>query len=213
MQYLFIFLLFLVAFLVSQFLKPLLSAYSTKKGENLATKEDIAQLTQIAEGIKAKISEDVWDRQKQWELRRDVVLDSVRALADLDGAVREFSVAWTDIHGNLTEEAEDFVRKRKIEAITQSDQCRASYQRAHSVADVVIGGELSRNISGYFQCACLFMGKMQSGLNRSDRTTAQKELAKWHNRVILAARTSLGIKDAGDFPVLDYDNESLITDN
>jgi hypothetical protein len=39
---------------------------------------------------------------------------------------------------------------------------------------------------------------------------AQKDLAKWHNEVILAAREALGIKDADDLPVLNYDNE---TDN
>jgi hypothetical protein len=159
------------------------------------------------------ISDRVWDRQKQWEMRRDVVLDSVRALADLERAVTEFYTASSVPSGNLTEEVKDFVRNRKIEAIKQSDLCRASYQRAHTVADVAIGGELSRNLSGYFQFACQFMVKVQSGMNHSDKTAAHKELAKWHNRVILSARKALRIKDAGDRPVLDYDNKSLTTDN
>jgi hypothetical protein len=57
------------------------------------------------------------------------------------------------------------------------------------------------------------MVKVQSGMNHSDKTAAHKELAKWHNRVILSARKALRIKDAGDLPVLDYDNKSLTTDN
>jgi hypothetical protein len=55
------------------------------------------------------------------------------------------------------------------------------------------------------------------GKMRSDRTSfnknARKQLAKLHNDVILSAREALGIKEAGDLPVLDYDNELLTTDH
>jgi hypothetical protein len=65
------------------------SGYSKKKGENLATKEDIqnlaaqtALLTQTAMEIEAKITDKVWDRQKRWELKRDqILLASERAAA------------------------------------------------------------------------------------------------------------------------------------
>jgi hypothetical protein len=52
--------------LVANVFKPFIGSYAARKGENLATKEDIAQLTKIAEGIRAEISDKVWDRQKQW---------------------------------------------------------------------------------------------------------------------------------------------------
>jgi methionine salvage enolase-phosphatase E1 len=202
---------FVLGCVVMYVIKPLLGSYSAKKGENLATKEDIAELTKIAEGIRAKISDDVWDRQRQWELRRDVVLDSVRALADLDGAVGEFYVACSRPTGNLTKEAEDALKGRRVEAMKLFTRCSSSYQRAHTVADVAIGGKLSKNISGYFQCALPFVGKVQSDRSSVDKN-AQKQLTKWHNAVILSAREALGIKEAGDLPVLDYDNE-LTTDN
>ena len=65
-------LVILILLIVNVF-KPFIGSYSAKKGENLATKEDIAQLTKIAEGIRAEISDKYWDRQKQWEMRRDAV--------------------------------------------------------------------------------------------------------------------------------------------
>jgi hypothetical protein len=193
-----------VGFVIYVF-KPFLGSYSSKKGENLATKEDIAQITKTQEEIKAKISDEVWDRQRQWELRRDVVLDAIRALADLDGAVTEFYVAWSGPTGNLTKEAEAAL----IEAVKLFRRCSSSYQRAHTIADVAIGGELSRSISGYFQFALPLTGKMKSD-RTCFNTSAKKQLAKLHNAVILSAREALGIKDAGDLPVLDYENE---TDN
>jgi hypothetical protein len=62
-----------------------------KKGENLATHEDIKQLveqvsavTNATKEIEAKISDDVWTRQKHWEMKRDVVFDTSRKIARID---------------------------------------------------------------------------------------------------------------------------------
>src|ERR1017187_7112196 len=73
----------ILIFLVVNVFKPFIGSYASKKGENLATKEDIALLTKIAEGIRAEISDKVWDRQKQWELKRDTVLKVLDALKEI----------------------------------------------------------------------------------------------------------------------------------
>ncbi len=44
-------------------------AYGAKKGENRAMQEDIRKLTTATKEIEAKISNEMWDRQKRWELR------------------------------------------------------------------------------------------------------------------------------------------------
>ena len=86
-----------------------LGAYLKRKGENLATKEDIGELTKTTEEIKAKISDDVWDRQKQWELKRDVVFDAIRVLADLDGAINRFGNALSLKPVNPSEEVKTWI--------------------------------------------------------------------------------------------------------
>jgi hypothetical protein len=76
-------------FLAGLFTQSFLPSYMKKKGENLATKEDIrdlahqtALLTQTAKEIEAKISDASWDRQKRWELKRDqVFLMAVKMVA------------------------------------------------------------------------------------------------------------------------------------
>jgi hypothetical protein len=202
---------FLLSWILRTALAPYLDGYSRKKGENRATDEHLDKLvqqvdavTKTTESIKAVISDDMWDRQRQWELRRDVVLDAIRTLADLDGAVAELYVVWS-IPIHKTKQAEDALNSKRIEAIKLFSRCSSSFQRAHTVADVAIGGKLSRSISAYFQSALLLVGKM-----RSDRTSfninAREDLAKLHNAVILSAREALGIKEAGDLPVLDYNN-------
>jgi len=175
----------------------------------------------IGVGLGYLISDKVWDRQKQWEMRRDVVIDSVRALADLELVF--YNVINThNLHNALknsfaksTKEGEDALKKAEyehIEAMQQHQKCLSLFQRAHTVADVAIGGELSRNLSGYFQFSGRFIQKVLD-MKPIKMTAGNKELAGWHNRVILSARKALGIKDAGDLPVLDYDNQSPTTDN
>jgi hypothetical protein len=56
-------------------------AYLKKKGENLATHEDIDKVlvevratTQATKEIEAKITDDVWDRQQRWQMNHPVFL-------------------------------------------------------------------------------------------------------------------------------------------
>jgi hypothetical protein len=51
-----------------------LGSYLKKKGENLATHEDVdklvaqvAAVTETTKQIESKISHDVWERQRKWE--------------------------------------------------------------------------------------------------------------------------------------------------
>lgn len=70
-----------------------LPSYFKKKGENLATKEDIAELTKTAKEIEAKIDEGVWGRQRQWELKREVVLGAASRLAEAYDSLTSFGSA------------------------------------------------------------------------------------------------------------------------
>lgn len=72
------------------FLKP----YLGKKGQDLATREDmdkvlgeVRALTTTTKGIEGKISGEVWDRQKRWELKRDVLFEAVKKSAAVHQAL------------------------------------------------------------------------------------------------------------------------------
>lgn len=76
-----------------------LGSYLKKKGENLATHEDIDKLvdqvkavTKATKEIEAKISDDVWSRQKRWEVQQAALLETLRYLADAE------SRAWALLH-------------------------------------------------------------------------------------------------------------------
>lgn len=68
-----------------------LASYLKKKAQNLATREEFrdlekqtAALTRTTAQIQAEIKGDLWDRQKRWELRREVLFEATRRLADIE---------------------------------------------------------------------------------------------------------------------------------
>jgi hypothetical protein len=78
-----------------------LSPYLKKRAENLATHADLDRLveqmgaiTERTKSIEAAISDDVWDRQKQWEMKRDTLFEVVRTLSGLDNALLELYNAY-----------------------------------------------------------------------------------------------------------------------
>jgi hypothetical protein len=76
-----------------------LGSYLRKKGENKAIHEDIGKLvdqmktvTQATKEIEAKISDDIWNRQRRWELKRELLLETVSALAEVERAMSIYTL-------------------------------------------------------------------------------------------------------------------------
>ena len=89
----------IISFLLGAVLRPYFSAYSTKKGENLATHEDIDKLldqvkavTEATKKIEAEISGGLWDKQKRWEMKREVLFEATRKISEIDDAISTLSV-------------------------------------------------------------------------------------------------------------------------
>jgi hypothetical protein len=89
---------------IAAFFGSYFGGYAKQKGENLATHEDINKLvdevsavTTTAKQIEAKISGDMWDRQKHWELKRDVLFELTKRSGELkDALTKYFSICQTN---------------------------------------------------------------------------------------------------------------------
>src|SRR5579862_3362214 len=98
--------------LAAAFLGSWLGAYMKKKGENFATREDLQDVveqvkavTRTAEEIKSEIAGGLWDRQKQWELRRDTLFELAKCLTESDDAITKmYSVL--SVRGELSATSE-----------------------------------------------------------------------------------------------------------
>lgn len=104
-----------------------IGSYLKKKGENLATKEDLADLviqveavTAATKEIEAKIDNQVWSGQRQWELKRDALLATVSALRHAHNAVQILYSAYDvdmAVKGEQWKERIPEERKRSSEAL------------------------------------------------------------------------------------------------
>jgi hypothetical protein len=152
------------------------------------------------------IQRNEWGRQRRWELRRDTTLDAVRALADLEDALLDLNTAFQQPKGMPTEEAQVALTSRQFDAIQRFKEGSAAYKRAHIVIDLSVGGDLSKRLSDYFQFALPYAKEVLNRRESCLKTEHMKELALRGNAAIMAARDALGIKDAGELPLLDESN-------
>lgn len=106
-----------------------LNTYLNKKGENFATHEDIDKLvdqvravTKTTKEIETKISSDLWDRQKQWELKREILFDAAKNLSEIENKLLSFHTFWRmRMNGEILGEES----KIRLE-----NQCTTEWQKA-----------------------------------------------------------------------------------
>ena len=76
----------------------MIGSYFSKKGENLATKQDIAEITRLTKDIESKISNEVWVRQRNWQAKRDAAYELVREAASFQESVVALVAFWRAMH-------------------------------------------------------------------------------------------------------------------
>jgi hypothetical protein len=84
-----------------------LSAYLKRKAEGLATKEEFedlkkqtAELTRTTKEIEAEISTGIWDRQKRWEMKREVLFDAAKGVSKIENALSNLNSAYVTADKN-----------------------------------------------------------------------------------------------------------------
>jgi hypothetical protein len=125
-----------------------LGSYLKKKGENLATHEDVGKLvaqvaavTETTKQIEAKISHDVWDRQRKWEMKRDALFEALKDIGSMETCLNNY-ISTFDAAQQAPSERQLAWGDRKLEAIEQHDKCIASFTRTMILATLVCGEEV-----------------------------------------------------------------------
>ena len=132
--------------LVSAFVGSYLAGYLKEKGENFATHEDIDKLveqvqavTQATKEIEAKISSDVWDRQKHWEMKRDVLFSAAKAFAATDDALLSFGSVFSrkqEPDNEALSEARLQSSRRWLDACAKFDETRSHFKTLYNRANL-----------------------------------------------------------------------------
>jgi len=146
-------------------------AYFRRSGENRAMSENLDNLvrevkavTKTTEEIKAEISNEVWNRQRQWEFKRDVLFEVAKRL----GAYRE---AFSDVVIAFMAEGEsDGLEQNRIDCLSVWNRVATEYTTSTRVLIDLVCGAQTRAVFIEF-------GKVTRGGAR-DATAGKRELLK-----------------------------------
>ena len=161
-----------------------------EKGENLATHEDIDKLveqvsavTKTTKEIEAKISDEVWDRQRKWELKRDVLLDAMKKLGVLPE--RLVSLVWSD---------PDTPLETRVGENLKWQRAAGEFDAVIFPTEVVCGPELVQAMRKFSLFARGSADKAMNGKNPGvSQEEWSRELVAKFSSATAAARKELGI--------------------
>ena len=185
-----------LAIILAAFLGSFLPGYMKKKGENLATHEDIklltdqvAAVTTTAKEIEAKISSEVWDRQKRWELTRDVLFVATKRLAEVDDALLSMDATLKVGRDWNETKRERFTRWR--EASTAFDETR-----------LFVGTVCTKETREAFDNVGRIANLVAAGITQKDAQIYDKSRAEFFKALLVArvaVRKELGIENPAEY--------------
>lgn len=173
------------------FIGSYLGAYLKKKGENLATHEDIdklvkqvSTLTKVTKDIEAKISNEVWDRQKRWELKRDVLFEATERIGALEDSLLSLYVAF---------KTEEKMGEKHVKMGQAWTEARTEFGTTNLFVGVVCGEELKNVLNEFGAFAGQIGMKVLDGHPEAYEESSREIVRKLH-AVTVAIRQELEIE-------------------
>jgi hypothetical protein len=166
--------------LVAAFIGSFLGGYLKKKGENLATHEDIDKLvaemkavTQATKEIEARISNEVWERQKRWEVKREAIFEAMKNLATIDDEMMKLNTVFQAARQSGNPREIPWV-KQKSEAANVWTQASATFERTKLMVLMVCGKEVQKE----FGAVSLTIRAIVDGILRDNAEIYAQSLPK-----------------------------------
>jgi hypothetical protein len=176
-------------------------SYLKRKGENAATHEDINKLTDqvravttVTEQIKTQISGEAWNRERQWEIRRDVFLDAMRALGKMDAALLTLHSAYAVAAGAKPEEKETWIAHQQA-ALDEARSAKSAFDSAIALVPLIC--RRSDAMVGFPKLSGLFGDAMRKILKSDLANYSQTS----QERTQIIVRLEVAVRQELDMPL------------
>jgi hypothetical protein len=177
------------------YVRSFTSSFAPKKGETAAIQEDLKKLveqgrtlTQATKEIEAKISDDVWSRQKRWEVTRDLIFEPVRETGPLLSSVHTLLVFYAVPHHEIqTAEAQ------REQGFEEYQEMMNLFRRATSLFTLICSSELARQFIK-IELSCQQAVRLAIENKNAEATESYKEGSKQINRLRDLVRKELRIE-------------------
>jgi hypothetical protein len=175
-------------------------SYLKKKGENLATHEDIdklikqvAAVTQTTKEIETRISNEVWDRQKQWELKKETIFELGKRVSGAKDALSTLYAVYSTDKNSKKNGGPERPEKQQ-DAAGKCNEALNRLDEAHLSMDLVCEKALSQT-SGEF---LLFVRNLAQDIlawNPEKFEALTPQLGRLLKKLNDAMRNELGIQE------------------
>jgi hypothetical protein len=176
-----------------------LGSYLKRKGENLATHEDIDKLvdqvsavTTATKEIEAKISSDLWDRQKQWELKCEILFDAAKKLSEIENKLLSLHTFWRMRMSGEIQSEESKIRLEN-QYVTAWQEALRSFEETETLVSVTCSKETMKAFAELGDLLRSTAGKTVSG-DLEIYATTKEERSKKFVITRVQIRKELGIK-------------------
>jgi hypothetical protein len=189
--------LFYPGLFVASLIGAAVGAYFKRRAENLATHDDLdklvaqmAAVTGTTENIKAAISDDVWDRQKQWEMKRDAALEAVRAMKELELELLGLRSA----HLTIQHFASPGAMGQRKDSMSGFLASSVKFYRSIFVSELSVGVDFGSTLLAYFHAVCSIAQEFEKGNPEFCTSEKFREILGLSDEVLEVARKKLNIK-------------------
>ncbi|MGH9607374.1 MAG: hypothetical protein ACRD3N_16930 [Terracidiphilus sp.] len=183
-------------------------AYGKRKGEIGAENENfrtlleqVKETTEAQKRIEAKISDDVWDRQKQWEMKRDAAFDVIKSLGVLKNALRDLLEKYLQLKHSGAEQYRQGLNvnaNRDIEeALRHFVLCKETFDVSQSLAALLVSTPLRTALEECIGAVLVMRAITITPELERKWPQLQLELDQKISAVYELARNELGIKATG----------------
>ncbi len=156
----------ILAFVVGLFSWSFLPGYMREKARNVATKEDIQELTrqtriltQTTKEIEARISISVWSKQQRWDIQKTALLDSLKDLATAE----TFLVRLVQTFVDTKDQPQGWETRRKEANEKYADKIN-NFWRTQLAIEIVCG----REIGSHFQEIDTIFDRVRKSLKQGE---------------------------------------------
>ncbi len=167
--------------LIGSWAGSFLGAYLKKKGENLATREDInglvaqvSAVTTATKEIESKITNEVWDRQKRWELKREVMIETTKKIAVVRTVLAHLCAVYTTEKAAKEQGRPERLEKR-VEVGGEWTEAANELDQATALVALVCGPDVQKAVQAF----AIFTGGLAEEITQGRPEafiTAAKEL-------------------------------------
>lgn len=171
-------------------------AYLKKKGENVATREDLAalveqvkQTTEATKAIEERISLEFSHKQRLWEMKKEALHDIVACSMDIDDSLRHLGAVNTTAEKN--QHAKELIDEHRTKASLALWDALKAYSKAQAHARIICSEETNKQIAECGQAFRALVAAMVSEPATSYRKDNPAAVAT--AQMLSAVRKDLGV--------------------